>query len=131
MTDISGGPVSGPATKPHRGSLLTQDALTKRRNAAEARFKAYGIVAITLSVLAGVLAGAAYGFIPGLLKAYTGKTPWLLAGGLVRTNVGAAIKASGAKGVDVSSGVETRPGVKSPARIRAFVKAAHAARVKA
>ncbi len=30
------------------------------------------IVAITLSVLAGVLAGAAYGFIPGLLKAYTG-----------------------------------------------------------
>jgi phosphate transport system permease protein len=52
MTDISGGPVSGPATKPHRGSLLTQDALTKRRNAAEARFKAYGIMAITLSMLA-------------------------------------------------------------------------------
>jgi phosphate transport system permease protein len=52
MTDISGGPASVPAPKPHRGSLLTQDALTKRRNAAEARFKAYGIVAITLSMLA-------------------------------------------------------------------------------
>ncbi len=75
--------------------------------------------------------GNAVAFDWTLLKAYTGKTPWLLAGGLVRTNVGAAIKASGAKGVDVSSGVETRPGVKSPARIRAFVKAAHAARVKA
>ena len=52
MTDISGGPSSVPAPKPHRGSLLAQDALTKRRNAAEARFKAYGIVAITLSMLA-------------------------------------------------------------------------------
>ena len=52
MTDISGGPSSVPAPKPHRGSLLVQDALTKRRNAAEARFKAYGIVAITLSMLA-------------------------------------------------------------------------------
>jgi len=52
MTDISGGPSSVPAPKPHRGSLLVQDTLTKRRNAAEARFKAYGIVAITLSMLA-------------------------------------------------------------------------------
>jgi phosphate transport system permease protein len=52
MTDISGGPASLPASKPHRGSLLAQDALTQRRNAAEARFKAYGIVAITLSMLA-------------------------------------------------------------------------------
>ena len=52
MTDISGGPAASPVSKSHRGSLLVQDALTKRRNAAEARFKAYGIVAITLSMLA-------------------------------------------------------------------------------
>ena len=52
MTDVSGGPAASPVSKSRRGSLLTQDALTKRRNAAEARFKAYGIVAITLSMLA-------------------------------------------------------------------------------
>ncbi|MFN5828196.1 MAG: phosphate ABC transporter permease PstA [Rhodobacterales bacterium] len=52
MTDISGGPAALPVPKSRRGSLLTQDALTKRRNAAEARFKAYGAVAITLSMLA-------------------------------------------------------------------------------
>ena len=60
-----------------------------------------------------------------LLKSYTGKTPWMLAGGLVRANVVQAIKASGARAVDVSSGVETKPGMKSPARIRAFLKAVH------
>ena len=52
MTDISGGPAALPVSKSRRGSLLTQDALTRRRNAAEARFKAYGAVAIALSMLA-------------------------------------------------------------------------------
>ncbi|MCA3513908.1 MAG: phosphate ABC transporter permease PstA [Rhodobacter sp.] len=52
MTDVSGGPAALPVSKPRRGSLLTQDALTRRRNAAEARFKACGAVAITLSMLA-------------------------------------------------------------------------------
>lgn len=71
--------------------------------------------------------GNAVAFDWAILKSYTGKTPWMLAGGLVRANVGAAIKASGARAVDVSSGVETKPGVKSPGRIRAFLKAAAAA----
>jgi phosphoribosylanthranilate isomerase len=53
--------------------------------------------------------------------------PWLLAGGLTPENVAAAIAVSGAPGVDVSSGVEKRRGVKDPARIRAFVAAARAA----
>jgi len=52
--------------------------------------------------------------------------PWLLAGGLTPTNVADAIKASGARAVDVSSGVETAPGRKSPALIAAFVRAANA-----
>jgi len=52
MTDISGGPAALPVSKSRRGSLLTKDALTRRRNAAEARFKAYGAVAIALSMLA-------------------------------------------------------------------------------
>jgi phosphoribosylanthranilate isomerase len=53
--------------------------------------------------------------------------PWMLSGGLDPDNVAAAIRATGAPCVDVSSGVETRPGVKDPARIRAFVAAAKGA----
>jgi phosphoribosylanthranilate isomerase len=50
--------------------------------------------------------------------------PWLLAGGLTPLNVAAAIAASGAPGVDVSSGVEKARGVKDPALIAAFIGAA-------
>ncbi len=50
--------------------------------------------------------------------------PWLLAGGLTPGNVAEAIAASGAPGVDVSSGVERLRGVKDAGLIRAFVTAA-------
>ncbi|MDO5646511.1 phosphoribosylanthranilate isomerase [Paracoccus sp. (in: a-proteobacteria)] len=50
--------------------------------------------------------------------------PWMLAGGLTPDNVAEAIRLTGAPMVDVSSGVETAPGVKDPALIRAFVNAA-------
>ena len=53
--------------------------------------------------------------------------PWLLAGGLTPENVRRAITQSGAAAVDVSSGVETAPGEKSSALIRAFVQAAKGA----
>ncbi len=53
--------------------------------------------------------------------------PWVLAGGLDPETVGAAIAMSGAMAVDVSSGVESAPGVKDPARIRAFIAAARKA----
>jgi phosphoribosylanthranilate isomerase len=49
--------------------------------------------------------------------------PWFLAGGLNAGNVGAAIALSGARLVDVSSGVESAPGVKDPFLIEAFLKA--------
>jgi len=52
------------------------------------------------------------------------KLPWFLAGGLTARNVARAIKLSGAKAVDVSSGVESAPGVKDPRKIAAFIKAA-------
>jgi phosphoribosylanthranilate isomerase len=52
------------------------------------------------------------------------RRPWFLAGGLDPDNVARAVALSGATLVDVSSGVESAPGVKSPARIAAFIAAA-------
>ena len=50
--------------------------------------------------------------------------PWMLAGGLTSENVREAIRLTGARQVDVSSGVESEPGVKDAAKIRAFCAAA-------
>jgi phosphoribosylanthranilate isomerase len=72
--------------------------------------------------------GNALPFDWSLLRAYAGPLPWGLAGGLSKANIAAAIAASGAAMIDVSSGVETRPGIKSPAKIRAFMAAVSAAR---
>ena len=62
-----------------------------------------------------------------LTREFRPSVPWLLSGGLDPDTVGAAIALSGARGVDVSSGVESAPGVKDPAKIRAFVAAARRA----
>ncbi len=52
--------------------------------------------------------------------------PWLLAGGLTPENVTQALRLTRAPGVDVSSGVESAPGVKDPDRIRDFIARATA-----
>lgn len=50
--------------------------------------------------------------------------PWMLAGGLTSDNVAEAIRLTGARQVDVSSGVETAPGIKDTDMITQFVSAA-------
>ena len=54
--------------------------------------------------------------------------PWMLAGGLTPDNVSQAIQLTGARQVDVASGVESAPGVKDAARIAAFVEATQGVR---
>ncbi len=49
--------------------------------------------------------------------------PWMLAGGLTPDNVAQAVRMTGAQQVDVSSGVESAPGVKDGALMRDFVQA--------
>ena len=70
--------------------------------------------------------GNARAFDWSMLLGWRAPRPWLLAGGLTPENVGAAVAASHAPAVDVSSGVESRRGVKDPTLIRRFVAAARA-----
>lgn len=62
-----------------------------------------------------------------LLRSRTISRPWFLAGGLTPENVSRAIAAANAAAVDVSSGVETAPGVKNPELIQSFIASARAA----
>lgn len=50
--------------------------------------------------------------------------PWMLAGGLTPDNVRTAVEMTGARQIDVSSGVESASGIKDAAKIDAFVRAA-------
>jgi phosphoribosylanthranilate isomerase len=54
-------------------------------------------------------------------------TAWILSGGLNPENIAAAVAASDAKFVDVNSGVEDSPGVKSREKLKAFARALHEA----
>lgn len=68
--------------------------------------------------------GNALAFDWQLLAGETWRLPWLLAGGLTAETLPEAVRVSGARAVDVSSGVEEAPGRKSPDKIRAFLAAA-------
>jgi phosphoribosylanthranilate isomerase len=67
--------------------------------------------------------GNALAFDWRLLADQSWPKPWLLAGGLTVDNVAEAVQISRARGIDVSSGVEDRPGHKDPAKIKALMAA--------
>lgn len=68
--------------------------------------------------------GNALAFDWTILKDHEWRMPWLLAGGLTVDNVASAVRLTGATQVDVSSGVESAPGLKDPGLIARFIDAA-------
>jgi phosphoribosylanthranilate isomerase len=71
--------------------------------------------------------GNAVTFDWSILAGWHAPAPWLLAGGLGPDNVAEAIRATGATAVDVASGVEHEKGIKDPALVAAFARAARTA----
>ena len=65
--------------------------------------------------------GNALAFDWGLIAGRDWALPWLLAGGLNPDNVALAVARTGARQLDVSSGVEAAPGIKDADLIRAFI----------
>jgi phosphoribosylanthranilate isomerase len=61
-----------------------------------------------------------------LLEGLDLKLPFMVSGGLNADNVAEALRVTRAGGVDISSGVESAPGVKDPEMIRTFIRAARA-----
>lgn len=72
---------------------------------------------------AAMLGGNGVTFDWRLIAGRRWPVPWLLAGGLTAANVAEAVKLTGAKQVDLSSGVESAPGVKDPAMMAEFCTA--------
>ncbi|MFX0540783.1 phosphoribosylanthranilate isomerase [Roseovarius sp. S4756] len=70
--------------------------------------------------------GNALAFDWSLIAGRRWSLPWMLAGGLTPENVSLAIERTGAQQLDVSSGIESAPGVKDAALMRAFAAAARA-----
>lgn len=123
------GRVADAARYAERGTIK---ALAVARSADLAQVAAFEAVADMLLFDAkpppgGLPGGNAAAFDWKILSGQKFSRPWLLSGGLTPENVGEAIQASGAALVDVSSGVETAPGLKDAAKIAAFLSAARGA----
>ncbi|MFM5908604.1 MAG: phosphoribosylanthranilate isomerase [Novosphingobium sp.] len=71
--------------------------------------------------------GMGLSFDWSLLAAWKDRAPWGLAGGLSTANVAEAVRATAARMVDTSSGVESAPGIKDEGRIAAFCAAVRSA----
>ena len=120
------------AETPERIAIIkarTGKPVMKAIKVAEAGDVERGIAAYA-SVADRLMFDAAEGILPGgnarafdwtILSGRAVPLPWFLAGGLTSDNVAEAVKVTGARTVDVSSGVELSRGVKSIDLIRAFL----------
>jgi phosphoribosylanthranilate isomerase len=63
-----------------------------------------------------------------ILQGFDAPLPWALAGGLNAENIAAAVRGAAPDIVDVSSGVESAPGIKDPVLLKAFLETAQALR---
>ena len=93
-----------------------------------AALQAYSLVADQVMIDAKPARGALPGgnglaFDWRLLAGRRWLKPWMLAGGLTAANVADAVRLTGARQVDLASGVESAPGVKDAGMIAAFMKA--------
>jgi phosphoribosylanthranilate isomerase len=112
----------------------TATPVMKAIKVAEAADVERGIAAYA-AVADRLMFDAAEGILPGgnakafdwtILSGRTVPLPWFLAGGLTPDNLAEAVRVTGARAVDVSSGVESSRGVKSIELIRAFLERAAA-----
>ncbi len=113
-----------------RMGLPVMKALGVATEADLEKVAAYGRVADQLLIDAKAPEGAA---LPGgnglafdwrLVQGRRWPVPWMLAGGLTPETAAQAVRMTGAKQLDVSSGVEAAPGLKDAEKMRAFVAAA-------
>ncbi|MBL0318593.1 MAG: phosphoribosylanthranilate isomerase [Alphaproteobacteria bacterium] len=89
--------------------------------------KAADIVLLDAKTPSGTLPGGmGLSFDWNLLKNSTPSIPWMLSGGLNADNVKEALLLTDAPAVDVSSGVESSPGIKDLSKIKAFIAAVKA-----
>ena len=81
---------------------------------------------IVVSVKSALPGGNGIPFDWSILAGRSWSRPWMLSGGLTAANLAEAVRTTGATAVDVSSGVEDRPGHKDPTLIDAFLRTAAA-----
>jgi phosphoribosylanthranilate isomerase len=112
------------AIKARTGKAVMKVIKVGEASDIERGIAAYAGVAdrLMFDVAGGALPGGnAMAFDWTFLSGRTVPLPWLLAGGLTPENVAEAVRVTGARTVDVSSGVESSRGVKSVELIRAFL----------
>jgi phosphoribosylanthranilate isomerase len=112
------------AIKQRTGKLVMKVIKVTVAGDVEQGIKAYAPVAdrLMFDAAEGILPGGnATAFDWTILSGRSIELPWFLAGGLTPENVAEAVRVTGARAVDVSSGVEASRGVKSIDLIRAFL----------
>jgi len=117
--------------KARSGRLVMKVIKVETAQDAEAALDYVGVADLFLfdtkapKSLAGALPGGnGISFDWNVLAAVKDRVPYMLSGGLSSANVAEAVRQTGATRVDVSSGVESSPGIKDPELIRAFIRAA-------